>query len=131
MRLLRWLAKQWWAPVTVHERAFGVTLWRWRRVKVELWYAPANYYTLEHTHQFSDGEFTLLWARQRQIYRIVNGRLDSYMANTPAAWGRWLTVRAGTPHAFAKGESCMIWIVVQRWKPGVSVTSLAEDFHLT
>ncbi len=42
-----------------------------------------------------------------------------------------LSVRAGTPHAFKKGESAMIWICFETWRKGVPVTSVAEDFVLT
>lgn len=159
--MIKWLSKQWWAPINSYGPCVGLTLWRWGQLKVELWYAPADYETPEHVHNNSDGEFTILWSQNRSIYRktkpilsyniytdpvlsklgynrpdydIVGYELglnDSYIANTPQAWGKWLSVRAGTPHAFQKGDSCMIWLVVERWKPGTKVTSPAEDFVLT
>lgn len=110
---------------------WGLTLWRWGRRKVELWYAPADYATPEHTHEDSDSEFLILWARNRVIYRVVNCMIESYVAHTPGVWGKWLSVRAGTPHAFKTGTSCLIWISSQTWKPGVTVTSVAEDFKIT
>lgn len=57
--------------------------------------------------------------------------MDAYRAHTPGVWGRWFSVRAGTPHSFGKGDSCMIWLCVERWKDGVKVTSVAEDFKPT
>lgn len=109
----------------------GLTLFKWGRTKVELWYAPASYAVPEHTHNDSDGEFTVLWSKNREIYRVIDGKRQSYIATTPQIWGRWLSVRAGTPHAFGMGDSCMVWICVERWKPGVKVTSVANDLHLT
>lgn len=109
----------------------GVTIFRLGRFKAELWFAPKWYAPPEHTHDNSDGEFTILWARNRPIYRVVNGHRQWYTARTPRDWGRFLSVRAGTPHAFLKGDSFMVWICFERWKPGVSVTSVATDFNLT
>lgn len=112
----------------------GITLFRWRRWKVELWYAPANYATPEHSHNESHGEFTILWARNRRIYRKVKTpqgeRVDEYIASTPRFWGKFLSVPMGVVHAFEKGDSCMVWICVETWKRGVTVTSVATDFHL-
>ncbi len=119
----------------------GITLWRWGRFKVELWWAPADYATPEHTHENSDGEFLILFSRTRFIYRrmvdsisTVDGRThyrtEGYVVNVPP-WRRTLSVRAGTPHAFHKGSSPMIWLCFERWKEGVPVTSVAEDFRLT
>lgn len=117
--------------LTRYGPCWGLTLWRWGRRKVELWYAPANYETPEHRHDLSDSEFTILWARDRVIYRVIDGMVQSYRANTPGVWGRWLSVRAGTPHAFKAGATFMLWLVVQRWREGVKVTSVAEDFRPT
>lgn len=110
---------------------WGLTLFRWGRLKVELWFSPADYSPLEHTHDDSDGEFMVLWSRNREIYRLINGQREAYIANTPEVWGRWFSVRAGTPHSFGKGDSCMVWLCVERWKPGSKVTSVATDLHLT
>ncbi len=110
---------------------WGITLFRWFRWKLELWYAPAWFATPEHTHENSDGEFTILWSRYRRIYRKVHDRTDDYIAMHPYCWGKWLSVRAGTPHAFESGDSCMIWLCWQTWKKGVKVTSPADDFVLS
>lgn len=109
----------------------GITIFRWFRWKVELWYAPANYSTPEHAHDDSSGEFTILFARNRRIWRRIGERIDSYVANVPAVWGRFLSVRAGTPHGFDAGDSCMIWLCFETWRPGAKVTSVAKDFRLT
>lgn len=108
----------------------GLTLFRWGRRKVELWYAPADYSPPPHSHNDSDGEFTVLWSRNRRIWRNVGGRVDSYIATTPGVWGKFLSVRAGTVHAFERGDSCMVWIVFETWRKGVKVGSVADDFHL-
>lgn len=129
--LIKWLSEQWWVPVNSYGPCVGFTLLRCGRRKVELWYAPADYATPEHTHDNSSGEFTILYSKNRRIYRRIGTKTDAYIANTPEAWGRFLSVRAGTPHAFSKGDSAMIWLCFETWKPGVMVTSVADDFRLT
>lgn len=141
-------------PVARYGPCIGITIWRWGRFKIELWWAPADFAPEEHTHENSDGEFLILWARNREIYRKTHfkfkGRLqrfrwkellspirkelhcgpgDSYIAHTPPWHLKTLSVRAGTPHAFKTGTSCMIWLCLETWKKGVAVTSVAEDFH--
>ena len=118
-------------PLARYGPCWCLTVFRWGRRKVELCYAPADYEPPEHVHPNSDGEFLILWARNRPIYRRVGGRVDSYTANIPPWRFKTLSVRAGTPHAFKKGDSCMIWLCFETWKKGVPVTSVADDFVLT
>lgn len=153
-------------PLSRYERCWCLTLYRVGRHKAELCYAPADYEPREHVHENSDGEFLILWARNRPIYRkthIVHhaanffntfrpikaapedmGRLtslrhsravigpgDSYLANVPPWKLKTLSVCAGVPHAFRKGDSPIIWICFEKWKPGTKITSVAEDLVLT
>lgn len=140
--MIKWLSRQSWAPINSYGPCIGITLWKWGRTKVELWWAPADYEPPEHTHEDVDGEFTILYSKNRYIYRKscprggpcgekMVGIGDSYIATTPDVWGKWLSVRAGTPHAFKRGDSCMIWIVKEKWLPGRKVGSMSTDFHLT
>lgn len=108
----------------------GITLFRWFRWKIELWYAPADFSPPPHTHENCSGEFTILYAKNRRIWRKVGDRIDSYIANFPSVLGKFLSVRAGTPHSFDKGDSFMVWICFETWKKGVSVSSVANDFVL-
>lgn len=139
-----------WHPFTKYGPAIGMALWKWNRKKIELWWSPADYSPQEHAHDGCSGEFTILWAKNRRIYRktkwetksicvdgvlgiehkLAVGPKDEYIANTPQVWGKWLTVPAGVPHKFDAGESMMIWLVVETWKPGYNM-SLATDFRVT
>lgn len=138
-RMLRWLASQWWIPINTVGPCIGLTVFRWFRWKVELWYAPADYSTPEHTHEDSDGEFLVLHGRGRWIWRRPQLPWEdapevlmrqAYRLKGGFRW-KWLTVKAGTPHGFERGETPMIWLCVEHWKPGVKVTSVATDFVLT
>ncbi len=133
-------------PVATYGPCRCLTIFRWGRRKVELCYAPADYEPPEHVHPNSDGEFLILWAKNRPIYRktkwvedsfhpdkalmLTVGDGDSYLANVPPFKFRTLSVRAGVPHAFRKGDSPMIWICFEKWRKGVPVTSVADDFVL-
>ncbi len=128
--IIRKLAKRL-NPLAWYGPCWCLTVFRFGRRKVELCYAPADYEPPEHSHPNSDGEFLILWARNRPIYRRVGQRVDAYTANVPPWRFKTLSVRAGTPHAFKKGESAMIWICFETWRKGVPVTSVAEDFVLT
>jgi hypothetical protein len=108
----------------------GLTIFHWGRRKVELWWAPSDYSPPPHSHKNSSTEFTILWAKNRRIWRRVGDRVDTYTANTPGVWGKFLSVRAGVVHAFEKGDSCMIWLAFETWQRDAKVTSVAEDFHL-
>ena len=140
-----------WHPFTKYPGALGITLWRWGRKKVELWIAGGNCEPPEHSHDNVNSEFTILWARNRRIYRktkweskswktidgrygitheLVIGPKDEYVASVPSVWGKWLSVRAGTPHKFCKSKHPMVWIVVENWI-GIGPMSLVEDFRIT
>lgn len=120
--------RSWWGLVQRVGPCWGVTLFRWGRRKLELWLAPADYAVAEHTHEDSDSEITILYAKPRRIYRRVGDRVDEYVASSRKYFGRWFSVRAGVPHAFDKGESRMLFLNWQTYLPGRRVTSVATDF---
>lgn len=127
-------------PLSRYERCWCLTLYRVGRYKAELCYAPADYEPREHVHKNSDGEFWVLYGKNRYIYRKVlydgpgvSGPIwaeEGYNIDSRSYW-KLLSVRARTPHAFLKGDSPMIWICFEKWKPGTKVTSVAEDLVLT
>lgn len=55
---------------------------------------------------------------------------DHYRANIPPWKFKTLSVRAGVPHGFKKGDSFMLWLCFETWKKGAPVTSVADDFVL-
>jgi len=135
-----------WHPFTFYPGAVGITLWKWNRKKIELWWASKNCSPPEHAHDGCSGEFMVLYSKNRRIYRRntwqstlykngicherVIGPRDQYIATTPQVWGKWLTVPAGVPHKFDRGDSMMIWITVETWRPGYDM-DLTKDFRLT
>lgn len=121
----------------------GVTLFRWFRWKLELWYVPADYECSEHTHKNSDGEFFVVCGKNREIYRKEMQEashwpynewkeyceLQQYNISSRKFW-KWLTVKANTPHGFSSGSTPMVFLCWEKYRKGVKVTSPAIDFNL-
>lgn len=125
--------------VSTYGPCWCLHLYRFGRFQGELCYAPADYEPPEHVHPNSDGEFLILYAKNRFIYRKTHlnkfgdkclGDGDYYVANVPPWRLRTLSVRAGVPHAFKRGDSPMLWICFETWRKGTKVTSVAEDLVL-
>lgn len=130
INLLEKLSKFWFVPVNVYGHAFGITLWKIGRTQVELWWAASDYSPPKHIHEFHDGEFMVLYGGKRYIWRrFENGVENGYVLDGKFKW-KWFSVRANTLHGFSKGETPMIWIVIEKWKEGSPVTSVAEDLKL-
>lgn len=120
----------------------GITLFWFFRWKLELWYVPADYECKEHIHKDSDGEFFVVYGKNREIYRkesIVTRdvfkkteiitRIDKYNISSRKFW-KWLTVKANTPHGFSSGATPMVFLCWEKYRKDVKVTSPAIDFHL-
>ncbi len=127
------------------DSCWGVTLFRWGRRKLELWFVPRDYACVEHVHHDSDGEFFVVFGKGREIYRKVETEPASYWPynSYPATiskqeynissrkYFRTYTVRANTPHGFSAGSSPMVFLCWETYLPGRRVTSPAVDFHPT
>ncbi len=107
----------------------GLTLFQVGRYKLELWVSPSDYSPPEHSHGNSDGEFFVLYGRDRCIWKRTGGNKISYNITGRNYW-KWFSVRAGEVHKFETGGTPMIWLCWEKWKPGVKVTSVADDLTL-
>lgn len=118
------------------DRCIGLTLFRFGRRKLELWFVPANYACVEHTHKDSDGEFFVVYGRGRDIWRKtwphwLSGamcQIEVYNI-TNRHYFKTYTVRANTPHGFSVGSTLMVFLCWETYRKGVPVTSPAVDFH--
>lgn len=128
-KFIKWLSRQWWAPINSYGPCVGLTLWRLGRHKLELWRAPSWYAPPTHSHSTVDGEFFVLYGQGREIWKRTELCVVGYNITGRKYW-KWYTVRAGDQHSFSRGTTCMIWLCWETWKPGVKVTSVAEDFVL-
>ena len=118
----------------------GITLFRFGRYKLELWFVPRDYACEEHTHELSSGEFFVLYGKDREIWRTVKGpwvkdylqwrtsKREQYNISN-RTYFKWLSVRAGTPHGFSRGATPMVFLTLTKWKKDAKITSPAIDFH--
>lgn len=131
------------------DSCWGITLFRFGRRKLELWFVPKNYACVEHTHKDSDGEFFVLYGKGRNIWRkLINTKCDHFIETgsqcpicrspftqcyniTNRTYFRWLTVKANVIHGFSVGSTPMIFLCWETYREGVKVTSPALDFHPT
>ena len=125
------------------DSCWGVTLFRFGRRKLELWFVPRDYACVEHVHKDSDGEFFVVFGKGRNIWRTVTGIEKNIYGNmvsglirqmyhiTDRTYFKTYTVRANTPHGFSIGTSPMIFLCWETYLPGRRVTSPAADFHPT
>lgn len=128
-----------------YEACLGLTLFKLGRYKLELWFAPADYEVKEHTHPNSDGEFFVVYGKNRRIWKHKSFRgmrvkitgqhtniacpdrtVEEYSISN-RKYFRTLTVRANELHAFSKGTTTMVWLCLEKWKPNTNVTSVATD----
>jgi hypothetical protein len=120
----------------------GITLFRLGRRKLELWYVPKDYACVEHTHKDSDGEFFVVYGKDRFIWRRhsdhkhVAGTSYTYKEErqeiyniTDRPYWKWYTVKSAVPHGFGRGASPMVFLCWETYRKGVKVTSPAIDFH--
>lgn len=98
------------------DSCIGITLFRWGRRKLELWFVLASYACVEHTHKDSDGEFFVLFGKDRFIWRKFQdyykigkstySRETQQMYNiTERPYWKWYSVRADVPHGFGRGAT--------------------------
>jgi hypothetical protein len=114
-----------------YESCRGITVFKFGRYKLDLWFAPADYSVKEHTHPLSDGKFWVIFGHNRVIWKYRRNNLVervSYTLKFPQCLLHVLRVRGNEPHGFEVGSTSMIWFCLQKWKRGVNVTSIIEDF---
>lgn len=114
--------------ITRYKSCFGITVWKWNKFKIELWYAPANFSVEGHTHANSDGEFFVIYGFNRKIWKIKNGQELSYNISDRPYWNR-LTVRHNEQHGFNRGSTPMIWLCFETWLNNVEPSSVAKDMQ--
>lgn len=109
----------------------GVTLFRFRRLNIELWYCPANYTIVEHKHPSMDIELVLLFGWTTFMRRERKSDVQQCAAaKFPFHACKKYTVPAGWFHSFSTGKVPLVFINVEKWKPNIKITSAAEDFQI-
>jgi len=105
---------------------YGLTLWRWNGLQVELWRCPPNFSVGEHVHTQFDGNIILLRGNV-ELCKRVNGVVKSTDVHF-----RKLSIPRNTIHFFKakSGARIATWFVnIERWS--APPTSAAIDFIKT
>jgi len=101
-----------------HNRCVGLTLFRWGRKKLEIWFCPRNEEIEPHRHEHIDSMIYLLAGRMHGRIAEVRGLVELW---------RGYPVPAGTVHTATTDSPC-IFANWETWIGDVPVTSAAEDF---
>lgn len=102
-----------------HNRCLGLTLFRWGRRQVEIWFCPKGEIIERHSHAKIDSRIILMCGR---MFGDIGTRYGH-----PRKFKSYL-IPAGTGHG-AKVERRCIFLNIETWKPRASVTSAAIDFE--
>lgn len=103
-----------------HNGCRGLTLWRWGRFQIELWFAPKGEVIEPHIHSRIDSSIVFLVG---SMVGTIGGKTG--LLEWPADCFRRFNVPAGVKHSATITAFCM-FANVERWKG--DVTSAADDF---
>lgn len=116
----------------------GITLLKFKRRKIELFFCPKGYTIPKHSHNDEDIELAFLYGHAT-FYRKLqywDGVKDTYTViesrevNGFGSFKRTFSIKAGTVHWFTVSTKMLIFLNYSKWLPGREVTSATKDFHL-
>ena len=101
-----------------HNRCVGITLFKWGRKKLEVWFCPKDEEIEDHVHRHIDSVIVLLFGYMR-------GKID-FTAGHVQPWRRY-PVPHCTTHSALTLSFCVFanW---ETWTGDVDVTSASVDF---
>ena len=108
----------------------GLTLFKWGQLRVEVWYCPAGYTIIEHSHPSEDVELMYVFG-STTFYRrdIRDDKVESVKCGIKYLF-RKFSVRFFHSHWFSVGRLPLIFINFQRFLPGNKPVSAAIDFKI-
>ncbi len=132
----------WWKHlpfINTYGPCVGITLLRFGRRKIEIFFCPKGYTIPRHSHNDESIELAFLYGHAT-FYRKVwkNGSLfhdgyyviESREVNGVGSLIKTFSIPAGTLHWFSVSDKTLVFINYSHWLPGTKVTSAATDFHL-
>lgn len=103
-----------------HGRCVGITLFRWGRHKLELWFCKEGEVIESHVHENIHSKIVVLLGG-------MSGHIGSKYGN-PKKF-RVFSVPAGVRHgAVIRSQGMCVFANFETWKEGVPMTSAADDF---
>lgn len=121
-----------------YEKCIGLTLLRFWKWNVELWYCPSGYRIKPHSHPNEHIELMYVFGRTT-FYRVINWTTptafgpfsgETQQSYTPKWYhfGRRFTVRPGIVHWFEVSNKPLIFINFATFINGHRPTSASIDF---
>lgn len=104
--------------VARHNRCVGITLFQWKRRKLEVWFIPKDEVIEAHKHDHIDSSIRLLFGYMTGQIADVRGHVIPWRA---------YPVPAGMKHS-AVTSTFVIFANWERWTGDAEVTSAAVDF---
>lgn len=118
-----------------HGPCKGMTLFRWGRFNIEIWFCPPRFQIEEHRHPSQDIELMFLYGdafisrRHKddpyghyQMYGTVKFPYDTF---------KHFTVLAEHFHYFTVNEKWFVFLNISKWRKGHKPTSASVDFELS
>lgn len=118
-----------------HEKCVGLTLWRFGRRNVEIWYCPRGYEIKPHSHPNERIELMYIFGkttffRRKPDYNFAGYWLPQEESFKPKWYHifRCFTVDYGQIHWFKVSNLPLIFINFSKFWQGYKPTSAAIDF---
>lgn len=111
-----------------HGPCFGITLFKWKHYRIEIWKFPSNYTIEKHSHPNENIEVLYLFGNAT-FYRIKpeNHELVIWKSDYIP---KFLSLPAGYIHWFIVGKLPLVAINFSRFLNGHESVSACEDFKL-
>lgn len=110
---------------------WGFTLYSFWNKRAEIWFIPANYTIVEHSHPSENVELCYIFGRTKFLRRdLYTGKIKE----ATMTWRNWLTcfsVKHHHSHWFSTSNWPLIFINFQTFLPGYKPVSASVDFTVT
>lgn len=118
-----------------HEKCLGITLFRFKQFRLEIWFCPKGYSIEEHCHPSQDIELMYLYGEATFCRRRIlnwkfpeNSPIEMKIVRFPKDIFHRFTVKHCDSHWFSVSEKMLIFLNFQKFLPGKSPISAAIDF---
>ena len=112
-----------------HGPCRGITLYSFKNKRAELWYIPANYKIIEHTHNQEDVELMFVFGKTVFYRRNLETSEVSLATSTWKMFCKCFSVKHFHSHWFSTSSWPLFFINFQTFLPGNIRKSAAVDFQ--
>ena len=111
------------------ESCRGLTIWKSKKRRIELWFCPPRFYVSPHRHPHQDIELTFLFG-SAEFYRLRGKSLRIAIMVWPFTMFRTMTIEAQDYHGFETGSLPLIFFNNCTWLGVDSNKSPSEDVEI-